>query len=137
MHAGVELHGYLNYIVRCAVGGVDYTVFGYKGKQVRDQIHADDVARLFLEFFQNPRCGEVYNLGGGRQNSISVLETIQELAHRGYKLRWKYDDRARKGDHICYISNTAKLRAHFPNWKMQYDLPRILDDIVSHYLPAR
>ena len=137
MHAGVELHGYLNYIVRCAVGGRDYTVFGYKGKQVRDQIHGDDVARLFLEFFQHPRCGEVYNLGGGRQNSISVLETIQELAERGYKLRWKYEDCPRKGDHICYISNTAKLRSHFPNWSMQYDLARILDDIVSHYVPAR
>ncbi len=136
MHAGVELHGYLNYIVRCAVRGADYTVFGYKAKQVRDQIHADDVAELFLEYFRKPRCGEVYNLGGGRRNSISILETIAALKDRGYNLRWKYNDHARIGDHICYISNLTKLQSHFPGWKMQYDLPRILDDIVSHYASA-
>lgn len=133
LHASVELHGYLNYIVRCAVLGIPYTVFGYKAKQVRDQIHAEDVARLFLEFFGKPRCGEVYNLGGGRRNSISILETLAQLSDRGYQLKWTYDDQARAGDHICYISDISKLQAHFPNWSMRYDLPRILDDIVEHY----
>ena len=136
LHASVELHGYLNYIVRCAVRGMDYTVFGYKAKQVRDQIHADDVAQLFLQYFQNPRCGEVYNLGGGRQNSISILETIKALSDRGFELRWTYDDHPRKGDHICYISNIAKLRSHFPNWTVRSDLQRIIDEIVSYYVSS-
>jgi CDP-paratose 2-epimerase len=134
LHASVELHGYLNYIVRCAVRGLPYTIFGYKGKQVRDQIHAYDVARLFLQYFRAPRAGEVYNLGGGRENSISILETIEELARRGFPLHWKYEDQPRRGDHICYISNTTKVRSHFPSWNMRYDLPRIFDEIVSHYL---
>jgi CDP-paratose 2-epimerase len=134
LHASVELHGYLNYIVRCAVRGFPYTIFGYKGKQVRDQIHAYDVAQLFLLYFRAPRPGEVYNLGGGRENSISMLETIEELARRGFRLHWKYEDQPRRGDHICYISNTAKIRSHFPSWNMSYDLPRIFDEIVSHHL---
>src|SRR4051794_2793524 len=87
-HAAVELHGYLAYIVHCAVAGKPYKVFGYKGKQVRDQIHAADVAGIFLEFFRHPRCGEVYNLGGGRANSLSILETVDILAGRGYRLQY-------------------------------------------------
>lgn len=134
LHASVQLHGYLNYIVRCAVRGLPYNIFGYKGKQVRDQIHAYDVAQLFLQYFRAPRPGEVYNLGGGRENSISILETIEELARRGFRLNWKYEDQPRRGDHICYISNTAKIRSHFPSWNMSYDLPRIFDEIVSHHL---
>jgi len=132
-HAAVELHGYLAYIVYCAASGKEYTIYGYKGKQVRDQIHSYDVAHLFLEFFRSPRCGEVYNLGGGRQNSLSILETIDALAARGLKLRYSYQDTNRVGDHICYISDLSKLRRHFPNWKLQYDLPRILDEIVEHH----
>src|SRR5437870_807406 len=103
-HAAVELHGYLAYIVLCAVTGRPYTIFGYKGKQVRDQIHAGDVARLFLHVFRRPRCGEVYNLGGGRQHSLSILETIDVLSEIGYTLRYEYDPVNRNGDHICYIS---------------------------------
>jgi CDP-paratose 2-epimerase len=132
-HAGVALHGYLNYIVRCAVLGQPYTIYGYKGKQVRDQIHAYDVAQLFLSFCRNPRCGEVYNLGGGRSNSISILETISALADRGYVLDYEYDDRPRTGDHICYISDLTKIRQHFPGWQLSYDLPRILDEIIERY----
>jgi CDP-paratose 2-epimerase len=132
-HAAVELHGYLAYIVHCAVTGKEYTVYGYKGKQVRDQIHSYDVAHLFLEFFGSPRCGEVYNLGGGRANSLSILETVDALAAMGIKLRYSYKDTNRVGDHICYISDLTKLRSHFPNWKMQYDLPRILDEIVERH----
>ncbi len=132
-HAAVELHGYLAYIVHCAVTGKEYTVYGYKGKQVRDQIHSYDVAHLFLEFFRSPRCGEVYNLGGGRANSLSILETVDMLAAMGLKLRYSYKDTNRVGDHICYISDLTKLHSHFPNWKMQYDLPRILDEIVERH----
>jgi CDP-paratose 2-epimerase len=130
-HAAVELHGYLAYIVHCAVTGKKYTVHGYKGKQVRDQVHSTDVARLFLHFFQQPRCGEVYNLGGGRQNSLSILETLDALASMGHRLSYEYSDENRKGDHICYISDLAKLRSHFPNWTLEYGLSRILDEIVE------
>ena len=133
-HAAVELHGYLGYIIHCAATGKEYTVYGYKGKQVRDQIHSYDVAHLFLEFFRSPRCGEVYNLGGGRANSLSILETVDALAAMGLKLHYSYKDTNRIGDHICYISDLSKLRAHFPKWKMQYDLPRILEEIVQHHV---
>ncbi len=132
-HAAVELHGYLAYIVFCAVTGRPYTIYGYQGKQVRDQIHARDVGSLFLRFYRNPRCGEVYNLGGGRGNSLSILETIDTLAEMGFRLRHSYKDENRVGDHICYISDLTKLRAHFPGWKLEYDLPRILDEIVGRY----
>lgn len=132
-HAAVELHGFLNYIVRCAVLGQPYTIFGYGGKQVRDQIHAADVAALFQRFCDAPRCGEVYNLGGGRANSASVLEIIDTLGDRGFTLGYRYEDRARTGDHICYISDLTKIRAHFPGWRPTYDLPRILDDIIARY----
>lgn len=132
-HAAVELHGFLGYIVHCAVTGKRYTVFGYKGKQVRDQIHSRDVATLFAQFYANPRCGEVYNLGGGRGNSMSVLETIHKLAEMGYRLEYTYDDRNRVGDHICYISDLTKLRSHFPTWALEHDLDGILCESVRHH----
>ena len=100
----MELHGYLAYIVICAVTGKEYQVYGYKGKQVRDQIHSHDVASLFLEFYKAPRCGEVYNMGGGRANSLSILETIDLLADMGYQLAIQLQSQNRMGDHICYIS---------------------------------
>jgi CDP-paratose 2-epimerase len=131
MHAGVELHGYLSYIVHCAVFGKEYRIFGYKGKQVRDQIHSRDVANLFLEFYRNPRQGEAYNLGGGRSNSLSILETIRELAARGHQLPHSMLEENRRGDHICYISDLTKIRSHFPAWRMEYSLDRILDEIVA------
>ena len=130
-HAAVQLHGYLAYIIRCAVLRVPYTIFGYNGKQVRDQIHAHDVARLFLQFFERPRCGEVYNLGGGRGNSISVIETINALAGLGYKLEYVYKEENRTGDHICYISDLGKLRAHYPEWHLRYSLPAIFSEIIE------
>jgi CDP-paratose 2-epimerase len=130
-HAAVELHGYLAYIVGCAVSGREYTIYGYKGKQVRDQIHCRDVARLFLEFFRNPRAGEVYNLGGGRRNSLSILETIALLAEMGLQLKYQYSDVNRIGDHICYVSNLDKIRAHFPNWSIQFDIARIVREIAE------
>jgi CDP-paratose 2-epimerase len=131
MHSAVELHGYLVYIVLCALTGKEYTIYGYKGKQVRDQIHSHDVASLFLEFYQHPRCGEVYNLGGGRQNSISILETIDRLADMGYTLKHSYKPENRIGDHICYISDLTKLHQHFPNWRQEYSLDRIFAEIVD------
>lgn len=132
-HAAVELHGYLAYIVICAVTGKPYTVYGYRAKQVRDQIHSSDVANLFLHFYQKPRCGEVYNLGGGRQNSLSILETIDLLADAGYKLNWCYQDQNRIGDHICYISDLTKLKSHFPEWSLEYDISKILIEIIRRH----
>lgn len=130
-HAAVQLHGYLAYIVGCAIKKQPYTILGYKGKQVRDQIHCDDVASLFLEFVKNPRCGEVYNLGGGRANSLSILETIDRLAEMGYPLQYEISDQNRIGDHVCYISDLTRVRAHYPDWILRYDLTRILEEIVA------
>lgn len=130
-HAAVQLHGYLTYIVDCALSGGEYTIFGYKGKQVRDQIHCDDVACLAMEFFRSPKCGEVYNLGGGRQNSISILETIDLLGEMGLPLSYQYEPSNRKGDHICYITDLGKLRTDFPNWEIKHTLKQIVAEIVD------
>jgi CDP-paratose 2-epimerase len=132
-HAAVELHGFLAYIVFCAVIGRDYTIFGHKGKQVRDQIHCRDVARLFLEFFKHPRCGETYNLGGGRKNSLSIIETIDLLQSLGLNLRYQYNPNPRIGDHICYISDLSKIRSHFPNWNIEFDKRRIISEIAERH----
>jgi CDP-paratose 2-epimerase len=132
-HAAVELHGYLGYIVLCAIQGRTYTIYGYKGKQVRDQIHCSDVANLFLEFYRHPRTGEVYNLGGGRTNSISILETIDLLDNMGLRLNYRYVDQNRRGDHICYISDLTKVQTHFPGWRLQYDLRMILEQIALRH----
>jgi CDP-paratose 2-epimerase len=133
-HAAVELHGYLAYIVNCAITGREYVIYGYKGKQVRDQIHSHDVASLFLDFYKSPSAGEVYNLGGGRRNSTSILETIDLLDDMGFKLKYSYNPANRLGDHICYISDLSKIRAHFPQWKLEYDLPAILSEIARQRL---
>jgi CDP-paratose 2-epimerase len=128
----VELHGFLSYLVKVAVSELKYTVFGYHGKQVRDNIHSRDVVRAFEEFARNPRPGEVYNMGGGRGNSISILEAIelvQEMS--GKRIQWGYNDAARKGDHICYISDLRKFRNHYPDWNISRDLYSILDEMVK------
>jgi CDP-paratose 2-epimerase len=104
---------------------------GYHGKQVRDQIHCDDVANLFFHFFRDPHCGEVYNLGGGRANSVSILETIDMLAALGLRLKHRYQPQHRMGDHICYITDLSKLHAHYPEWKVEHDLPKIFGEIVD------
>ena len=131
-HSGVELHGFLSYLIKVAVRNDEYTVFGYKGKQVRDQIHSADVVAAFDAFVENPRAGEAYNLGGGRENSASILECFVMLEARlGRAVRWRYADAARRGDHICYISNLAKLRAHFPHWKITRSLDMIVDEIFE------
>jgi len=131
-HSGVELHGFLSYLLKVALSGKPYTVFGYKGKQVRDNIHSLDVVRAFEEFARNPRPGEVYNLGGGRANSVSMLEAISRIeALTGCKINWTYSEQARKGDHICYISNLAKLKNHFPGWSLTRSLDSILEEMVA------
>lgn len=131
-HSGVELHGFLSYLVKVTLTGGKYSVFGYKGKQVRDNIHSHDVVRAIEEFAANPRPGEVYNLGGGRGNSISILEAIEKIQQMtGHKLDWRYVDEARKGDHICYISNLGKLHNHYPNWKITRNLDSILEEIIA------
>lgn len=132
-HAAVELHGYLAYIVQCAVQQKPYTIYGYKGKQVRDQLHADDLARLFLEFYRNPRPGEVYNVGGGRENSISILETIELLTGMGYSLKTTYVNEPRKGDHICYITDLSKVRRDYPEWQITKTVPQMVEEIAARY----
>lgn len=125
-HSGVELHGFLSYLVKVAFRGATYTIYGYKGKQVRDNIHSFDVIRAVEEFAAAPRPGEVYNLGGGRANSVSLLEAIARIESlTGRKIRTAYRDEARRGDHICYISDLRKLKSHFPGWS----ITRSLDDI--------
>jgi CDP-paratose 2-epimerase len=130
-HAGAELHGFLSYLVKATIQGRPYTIFGYKGKQVRDNLHSADVVDAFTQFFQNPRAGEVYNLGGGRENSISILEAIEAVeALSKRKLRHTYRDTPRRGDHICYISNLSKLKSHFPFWEIRRPLNTILEEMV-------
>jgi len=129
-HSGVELHGFLSYLIKCNVTGRKYTVFGYKGKQVRDNIHAFDVARFIEAFIQNPRVGEVYNLGGGRSNSCSILEAFALAeAISGKPMVYEYVDRHREGDHICYISNLSKMRAHYPDWTITISLEDMVAEI--------
>jgi CDP-paratose 2-epimerase len=130
-HSGVELHGFLSYLMKVNLEGGLYRIFGYKGKQVRDNLHARDVALFVQAFLANPRTAEVYNLGGGRGNSCSILEAF-DLAESvtGKKMRYEYVDQAREGDHICYISDLRKLRAHYPGWNVSVSLPRICEEIV-------
>jgi CDP-paratose 2-epimerase len=127
-HSGVELHGFLSYLVKCNLARQKYTIYGYKGKQVRDNIHSLDVARFIHAFLRNPRCGEVYNLGGGRQNSCSILEAFSRAeAVSGRRMIYDYVDKNREGDHICYISDLTKMRTHYPEW----DITKSLDDIFA------
>src|SRR5262245_27335177 len=132
-HSGVELHGFLSYLVKCNVEGRTYKIYGYKGKQVRDNIHAFDVARFIHAFYENPRCGEVYNIGGGRQNSVSILEAFEHIAAlSGKKMSYEYVEGNREGDHICYLSDLSKMRAHYPNW----NISKSLDDIFAELFAA-
>ena len=129
-HSGAQLHGFLAYLMKCTATGEPYTVFGYKGKQVRDNIHADDLVAAFDAFRQDPRPGEAYNIGGGREANCSMLEAIdlcQEVA--GRELEWSYTEDNRVGDHIWWVSDIRKFKDHFPSFKLQYDIRGILDDI--------
>ncbi len=122
-HSGVELHGFLSFLIRCNLEEREYTVFGYKGKQVRDNIHSFDVARFIHFFINEPRSGEVYNLGGGKGNTVSLLEAFDLISEiSGKPMRYRYDEKNRIGDHICYYSDLRKMRAHYPGWDITKDL---------------
>ena len=130
-HSGVELHGFLSYLVKTQLSGITYRIYGYKGKQVRDNIHSFDVARAIEEIYTSPRCGEVYNMGGGRPNSCSILEAfdmVEELT--GKKMRFEYVDQARAGDHICYISDLASFQKHYPKWSVTKSLDDVFREMV-------
>jgi CDP-paratose 2-epimerase len=130
-HSGVELHGFLSFLVKTAMRGKVFTIFGYKGKQVRDQIHSIDVVRAFEAFIAAPRVGEVYNLGGGRESNASILECFETIeAVSGRKVAWRYDDRNRAGDHICYISDMSKFRSHYPGWSLTRRVGDMIDEMV-------
>lgn len=131
-HAGVELHGFLSYLVKCNLEEREYRVFGYKGKQVRDNIHAEDVSRFIYAFFSAPRVGEVYNLGGGKANSCSILEAFK-IAEKlsGKPMRYSYVDENRIGDHICYYSDLRKMKAHYPQWDITKTLEATIGEIVD------
>jgi CDP-paratose 2-epimerase len=129
-HSAAELHGFLAYLMRCVMTGTHYTIYGYKGKQVRDAIHSLDLIRAFHEYFRAPRVGEVYNIGGGRFSNASVLEAIdlaQEIG--GDELHWTYQDANRVGDHVWWIGDNGRFEAHYPGWKLEYDVRRILEEI--------
>jgi CDP-paratose 2-epimerase len=131
-HSGVELHGFLSYLLKCNVEGREYKVYGYKGKQVRDNIHSEDVAGFMLEFWKSPRVAEVYNLGGGKSNSCSILEAFRMAEDvTGKKMNWRYIDENRIGDHICYYSDLRKMQTHYPNWKLVKTLPAIFEEIAA------
>jgi CDP-paratose 2-epimerase len=131
-HSAVKLHGFLAYLVRVALRGDPYTIIGYKGKQVRDQIHSEDVIRAFEAFYNNPRPGEVYNLGGGRENSASLIELLDRLGQlTGREVPTNYQPEPRVGDHIVYISNLSKLRAHYPTWDLTHNLDDIVEDVFT------
>jgi len=131
-HSGTQLHGFLAYLMKCAVTGTPYTIFGYKRKQVRDNIHSADLIRAFHEFAQNPRPGEVYNMGGGRFSNCSMLEAIELCQNiSGRTLSWKYVDENRVGDHIWWIGDLRRFQSHYPGWKLEYDVPKILEQIYE------
>jgi CDP-paratose 2-epimerase len=131
-HSAAELHGFLAYVMRCLMTGRSYTVFGYKGKQVRDAIHSADLIRAFGEFFRAPRVAEVYNIGGGRFSNVSVIEAIrlaEEIA--GERLEWNYEEANRIGDHIWWIGDNGRFASHYPGWELEYDVRRILEEIYE------
>jgi len=130
-HKGVELHGFLSYLVKCVVSGRTYNVFGYKGKQVRDNIHSHDLINAFYHFYRQPHFGEVYNIGGSRHSNCSVIEALEMAeAASGKKALTDYKDKNRKGDHIWYISDVGKFQSHYPDWTYKYSLGAIIEDIV-------
>jgi len=133
-HSGVELHGFLSYLIKCNLEGREYKVFGYKGKQVRDNIHSEDVARFMLEFAKAPRVAEVYNIGGGKGNSCSILESFRKIeAITGKPMQSRYVEENRIGDHICYYSDLRKMQAHYPKWGITKSLDDIFGEIAESW----
>ena len=133
-HSGAELHGFLSYLMKCVLTGREYRIFGYKGKQVRDSIHSSDLVEAFCHVLRAPRCGEVYNIGGSRHSNCSMLEAIEMCeAIAGNKLNHTYVDEARIGDHIWWISDVRRFQSHYPQWRYQYDIRRILEEIYHGF----
>jgi len=131
-HSGVELHGFLSYLIKCNLEGKEYTIFGYKGKQVRDNIHSFDVARFIEEFISNPRVAEVYNIGGGKDNTCSIIEAFSHIEDiSGKKMLYTYNDTNRIGDHICYYSDLRKMKQHYPNWDITKSLKETFQEIYE------
>lgn len=134
-HTGVELHGFLSYLVKCNLEEKEYTVFGYKGKQVRDNIHSYDVARFIEEFIATPRIAEVYNLGGGKENTCSILEAFDIISEiSGKPMKYRYDETNRVGDHICYYSDLRKMKNHYPNWDITKSLKQTFEEIYQSWI---
>lgn len=134
-HSGVELHGFLSYLVKCNLEENTYTIFGYKGKQVRDNIHSYDVSRFIEAFINAPKVAEVYNLGGGKQNTCSILEAFQMVEkYSGKKMKYVYTDKNREGDHICYYSDLRKMQEHYPNWSITISLEETIEQIVNSWM---
>ena len=133
-HSGVELHGFLSYLIKCNLIGRKYTIYGYKGKQVRDNIHSYDVTTFIEHFINKPRFAEVYNLGGGRSNSVSILEAFDLIATiSGKEMVYEYSEKNREGDHICYISDLTKMREHYPAWDITKDLKTTFEEIYQSW----
>ncbi len=132
MHSSTELHGFLSYLVKSIVLRKNYKIFGYKGKQVRDNLHANDLISMFMEFHKNPKSGEVYNVGGGRENSISIIEAIKLIElNSGSSAITEYQEVNRTGDHKWYITNLSKFKSHYPNWKLNHPLEQIITEMVK------
>ncbi len=137
-HSGTQLHGFLAYLMKCAITKTPYKIFGYKGKQVRDNIHSRDLVEAFWQFTQKPRCGEVYNIGGSRHSHCSMAEAIEKCeAITGNKMITEYVDSNRIGDHIWYVSDVRRFQAHYPSWKIQYDIDELLRDIYRGLVERR
>ena len=137
-HAGVELHGFLSYLIKCNVEGREYKVNGYKGKQVRDNIHSEDVVRFMFEFWKAPRAAAVYNLGGGKENACSILEAFAMAEDiTGRPMTYRYVSENRIGDHICYYSDLRKMQQHYPDWDITKSLPRIFEEIAASWMGRR
>ena len=131
-HSGAQLHGFLSYLMKCAITKTDYTIFGYKGKQVRDNIHSFDLVNMFWHYYQNPRPGEVYNAGGGRNANCSMLEAIKQCELiSGNKINVTYNETNRIGDHIWYISDLSKFKNHYPEWNWKYNLEETLNGMYE------
>jgi CDP-paratose 2-epimerase len=133
-HTGVELHGFLSYLVKCNLEQKEYTIFGYKGKQVRDNIHSYDVAKFIEKFIEQPRNGEVYNIGGGKENTCSILEAFQIVQeYSGIPMKFKYDEKNREGDHICYYSDLIKMQNHYNGWGITISIHQTIQEIVENW----
>jgi CDP-paratose 2-epimerase len=134
-HSGAQLHGFLAYLMKCAISGTPYTIFGYKGKQVRDNIHSYDLVNMFWHYYNNPRQGEVYNAGGGRHSNCSMLEAIDMCEQiSGNKMDFSYSETNRIGDHIWYISDVSKFKSHYPGWEYQFDLAATLEEMHQNMI---